>query len=64
MINLNIYFKGGLTTTRKMAKKSQPAALQAEVSTDEEWEKILEKNGLLGIELSFILLISYIKYCS
>lgn len=31
-----------------MAKKSQPAALQAEVSTDEEWEKILEKDGLLG----------------
>ncbi|XP_043465008.1 uncharacterized protein LOC122500236 isoform X1 [Leptopilina heterotoma] len=43
--------RGGLTTTRKMAKKSQPAALQAEVSTDEEWEKILEKNGLLVADI-------------
>ena len=31
-----------------MAKKTQPAALQTEVSTDEEWAKILERDGLVG----------------
>lgn len=32
-----------------MAKKAVPAALQIDVTNDEEWEKILqEKKGLIG----------------
>lgn len=30
-----------------MAKKGQ-VQLQAEVNTDEEWEKLLERQGLIG----------------
>ncbi|XP_033213961.1 uncharacterized protein LOC117171026 [Belonocnema kinseyi] len=43
--------RGGLTTSKKMAKKTQPAALQTEVSTDEEWAKILERNGLVVADI-------------
>ena len=31
-----------------MAKKNVPAALQIDVANDEEWEKILQKTGLIG----------------
>lgn len=30
-----------------MTKKNAPAALQTEVTTDEEWAKILERKGLV-----------------
>ncbi|KAK0172828.1 hypothetical protein PV328_006099 [Microctonus aethiopoides] len=34
-----------------MAKKNAPAALQIEVTTDEEWSKILEKKGLIVVDV-------------
>ncbi|XP_043274612.1 thioredoxin domain-containing protein 3-like isoform X2 [Venturia canescens] len=42
---------GGLSKGRKMAKKNTPAALQTEVSTDEEWAKILERKGLIVADI-------------
>ncbi|XP_057331537.1 uncharacterized protein LOC130671581 isoform X2 [Microplitis mediator] len=41
--------RGGLNKTRRMAKKNAPAALQTEVSTDEEWSKIMERKGLIDV---------------
>ncbi|CAB0032998.1 unnamed protein product, partial [Trichogramma brassicae] len=39
---------GGLQSkSRRMAKKGQPAALQADVTNDEEWNKIVERPGLV-----------------
>lgn len=32
-----------------MAKKGQAVQLQTEVNSDEEWEKLLEKDGLIGL---------------
>lgn len=31
-----------------MAKKGQPVQLQAEINNDDEWEKLLQKDGLIG----------------
>lgn len=31
-----------------MAKKGQPVQLQAEINSDEEWEKLLQRDGLIG----------------
>lgn len=52
-----------------MAKKNAPAALQTEVTTDEEWAKILERKGLVGetsifylqFSLSIIILILFFQ---
>lgn len=46
----NVVAQGGLNKGRKMAKKNTPAALQTDVSTDEEWTKILDRKGLIGKE--------------
>ncbi|XP_057331540.1 uncharacterized protein LOC130671581 isoform X5 [Microplitis mediator] len=43
--------RGGLNKTRRMAKKNAPAALQTEVSTDEEWSKIMERKGLIVVDV-------------
>ncbi|KAK0082608.1 hypothetical protein PV325_010111 [Microctonus aethiopoides] len=43
--------RGGLGKSRRMAKKNAPAALQIEVTTDEEWSKILEKKGLIVVDV-------------
>ncbi|XP_074094257.1 uncharacterized protein LOC141524338 isoform X1 [Cotesia typhae] len=42
---------GGLNRTRRMAKKNAPAALQTEVSNDDEWAKILERKGLVVVDV-------------
>lgn len=31
-----------------MAKKGQAVQLQTEVNSDEEWDKLLEREGLIG----------------
>lgn len=31
-----------------MAKKGAQIALQAEIESDEDWEKLIEKEGLIG----------------
>ncbi|XP_076237009.1 uncharacterized protein LOC143180878 [Calliopsis andreniformis] len=43
--------RGGLKSSRKMAKKTTPAALQTEVSNNEEWEKLLRKTGLIVVDV-------------
>uniref|UniRef100_A0A0C9RLJ0 NME9 protein n=1 Tax=Fopius arisanus TaxID=64838 RepID=A0A0C9RLJ0_9HYME len=43
--------RGGLKGKRRMAKKAAPAALQTEVSTDEEWAKIMERKGLVVVDV-------------
>ncbi|XP_006561189.1 uncharacterized protein LOC409038 isoform X1 [Apis mellifera] len=43
--------KGGLGSTRKMAKKTTPTALQTEISNNEEWEKLLTKTGLIVVDI-------------
>ncbi|XP_015595215.1 uncharacterized protein LOC107267714 [Cephus cinctus] len=43
--------RGGISAARKMAKKNVPAALQTEVSNDEEWAKILERKGLVVVDV-------------
>lgn len=40
--------QGGGKTSKRMAKKAAPAALQTEVLNDEEWAKILKRKGLVG----------------
>ncbi|XP_023288101.1 uncharacterized protein LOC105701844 [Orussus abietinus] len=37
--------------TRKMTKRVAPAALQTEVGNDEEWHKVLERSGLLVVDV-------------
>lgn len=32
-----------------MAKKTTPAALQTEISNNDEWERLLTKPGLIGM---------------
>jgi hypothetical protein len=42
----------------KMAgKKGQVAQLQLEVNTEEEWEKLLLKNGLIGKHCNYLLIV-------
>lgn len=36
-----------------MAKKGQPVQLQAEINNDEEWEKLLHREGLIGEHFGF-----------
>ncbi|XP_048506144.1 thioredoxin-like protein 1 isoform X1 [Athalia rosae] len=43
--------RGGISAARRMAKKSTPAALQTEVNTDDEWKKILERKGLVVVDV-------------
>ncbi|XP_014220324.1 uncharacterized protein LOC106648155 [Trichogramma pretiosum] len=44
--------KGGLQSkSRRMAKKGQPAALQADVTNDDEWNKIVERPGLVVVDV-------------
>lgn len=31
-----------------MAKKGQPVQLQLEVNNDDEWDKLMQKDGLIG----------------
>jgi hypothetical protein len=43
---MSIFYQAG---NRKMAgKKGQVVQLQSEVNTEEEWNKLLEKDGLVG----------------
>lgn len=49
-----IFLQGGLKSARKMAKKTTPAALQTEISNNEEWEKLLTRTGLIGMYILFI----------
>lgn len=43
---MSIIYQAG---NRKMAgKKGQVVQLQSEVNTEEEWNKLLEKDGLVG----------------
>ncbi|XP_031829207.1 uncharacterized protein LOC116425509 isoform X2 [Nomia melanderi] len=42
---------GGLKSSRKMAKKTVPAALQTEISNNEEWQKLLTKTGLIVVDV-------------
>ncbi|KAJ8683246.1 hypothetical protein QAD02_019038 [Eretmocerus hayati] len=41
----------GRGKSRKMAKKGAAAALQTEVNTDEEWEQVLHRTGLLLVDV-------------
>ncbi|XP_011879424.1 PREDICTED: uncharacterized protein LOC105568393 isoform X1 [Vollenhovia emeryi] len=43
--------RGGTKTTRRMAKKVAPAALQTEVINDEEWAKVLQRKGLVVVDV-------------
>ncbi|XP_076619566.1 uncharacterized protein LOC143340974 isoform X2 [Colletes latitarsis] len=43
--------RGGLKSSRKMAKKAVPAALQTEISNNDEWEKLLKKTGLIVVDV-------------
>ncbi|XP_066590914.1 thioredoxin domain-containing protein 3-like isoform X4 [Prorops nasuta] len=43
--------RGGGKAPKKMAKKAVPTALQADVTNDEEWTKILEKEGLIVVDV-------------
>ena len=43
--------QGGLKSSRKMAKKTIPAALQTEISNNEEWEKLLKRTGLIVVDV-------------
>ncbi|XP_076289122.1 uncharacterized protein LOC143213292 isoform X1 [Lasioglossum baleicum] len=43
--------QGGLKSSRKMAKKSVPAALQTEILNNEDWEKLLKKTGLIVVDV-------------
>lgn len=49
-----------LAAARKMAKKGGQASLQVEVSSDDEWEALLERKGLVGNCLNCILYQLYI----
>lgn len=44
-----------------MTKKGPPATLQTDVTTDEEWEKILKRNGLVREYDFFLTKISFRK---
>ncbi|XP_053973829.1 uncharacterized protein LOC128873882 isoform X1 [Hylaeus volcanicus] len=43
--------RGGLKSSRKMAKKAVPAALQTEISNNDEWEKLLTRTGLIVVDV-------------
>ncbi|XP_025264243.1 uncharacterized protein LOC105252783 [Camponotus floridanus] len=45
------YKRGGAKTTRRMAKKVAPTALQTEVINDEEWAKVLTRKGLIVVDV-------------
>lgn len=38
-----------------MAKKGQPVQLQAEINNDDEWEKLLQRDGLIGENFALVI---------